>query len=78
MVLGVVFDPNRDEIFVAKEGGGGARLNGNLIGDGGSLSKEKNEIELRDAILCVGCPPDPEAFAKNLKVGNGPRSLLLS
>ena len=48
--LGVVFDPSRQELFVA-ERGGGARLNGVPL----SVSAESN---LGDAMLCTGFPYD--------------------
>ena len=48
--LGVVFDPSRQELFVA-ERGGGARLNGAPL----AVSAESN---LGDAMLCTGFPYD--------------------
>ncbi len=48
--LGVVFDPSRQELFVA-ERGAGARLNGVPL----SVSAESN---LSDALLCTGFPYD--------------------
>ena len=48
--LGVVFDPSRQELFVA-ERGGGARLNGGLL----TVSTETN---LGDSMLCTGFPYD--------------------
>jgi len=48
--LGVVFDPSRQELFVA-ERGAGARLNGVPL----SVSAESN---LGDALLCTGFPYD--------------------
>ena len=48
--LGVVFDPSRQELFVA-ERGGGARLNGTLL----TVSAETN---LGDSMLCTGFPYD--------------------
>ena len=48
--VGVVFDPNRDELFVA-ERGSGARLNGVPL----SVSSEMN---IGDAMLCTGFPYD--------------------
>ena len=58
--LGVVFDPNRDELFVARRGRGYATLNGerlrcarpDLVSGGKGL---------RDAVLCVGNPPEVSA-----------------
>lgn len=51
--LGVVFDPNRDELFVA-ERGGGARLNGSPLA-------VSSESRLGDAMLCTGFPYDVQA-----------------
>ena len=48
--LGVVFDPSRQELFVA-ERGGGARLNGVPL----AVSVESN---LGDSMLCTGFPYD--------------------
>jgi len=48
--LGVIFDPSRQELFVA-ERGGGARLNGALL----TVSTETN---LGDSMLCTGFPYD--------------------
>ena len=48
--VGVVFDPNRDELFVA-ERGAGARLNGSPI----AVSSENQIV---DAMLCTGFPYD--------------------
>ena len=48
--LGVIFDPSRQELFVA-ERGGGARLNGTLL----TVSTETN---LGDSMLCTGFPYD--------------------
>ena len=48
--LGVVFDPSRQELFVA-ERGGGARLNGVPL----RVSAETNLV---DAMLCTGFPYD--------------------
>ena len=49
VVLGVVYDPVRDELFVA-ERGAGARLNGGRIAVSGRR-------ELRDALIATGFPP---------------------
>ncbi len=59
--LGCVYDPSRDEMFVARRGYG-ASLNGT------PFSSAKVKLGLRDSILCVGSPPDPKAFARNLNV----------
>ena len=48
--LGVVFDPSRQELFVA-ERGGGARLNGAPL-------KVSAKDDLVDAMLCTGFPYD--------------------
>ena len=50
IVLGVVFDPNRQELFVA-ERGQGARLNGSPL-------RVSSEPRLVDAMLCTGFPYD--------------------
>ena len=49
VVLGVVYDPVRDEMFVAQRGVG-ARLNGGRI----NVSSRR---ELRDALVATGFPP---------------------
>lgn len=54
LVLGVVYEPNRDELFVAEKGGG-ATLNGRKI----SVSKEDN---LKRSLLSTG-------FAYNVQEG---------
>lgn len=51
--VGVVFDPNRDELFVA-ERSAGARLNGSPI----SVTSERQIV---DAMLCTGFPYDVHA-----------------
>lgn len=48
LVLGVVYDPSRDELFVARRGGG-AYLNGRRI----SVSRE---LTLGDALVATGVP----------------------
>ena len=50
VVLGVVFDPNRQELFVA-ERGHGARLNGSPL-------RVSSATQLVDAMLCTGFPYD--------------------
>lgn len=50
VVVGAVYDPTRQELFVA-ERGGGARLNGALM----SVS---TSTDLLDAMLCTGFPYD--------------------
>src|SRR5215467_8599616 len=49
VVVGVVYDPTRDELFVARRGAG-ARLNGGAI----SVS---HRAQLRDGLLVTGFPP---------------------
>lgn len=51
--IGVVFDPNRDELFVA-ERGGGARLNGSPLA-------VSSETRLGDSMLCTGFPYDVQS-----------------
>lgn len=64
MQLGVIFDPNRDELFSANQGDG-ARLNGVEI--------QPSDVDsLSDAMLVaslpIGATPDHPAVAKFLKV----------
>ena len=60
LVLGVIYDPTRDEMFAA-ERGGGATLNGRRI--------RVSEIsDLNEALLCTGYPYDVRGrgdFARN-------------
>ncbi|HXG85145.1 MAG TPA: inositol monophosphatase family protein [Pyrinomonadaceae bacterium] len=60
IVLGVTFDPTRDELFAAEKGRG-ATLNGRKI-------QVSETTELRDALLCTGFPYDAaqrENFARH-------------
>jgi myo-inositol-1(or 4)-monophosphatase len=50
VVVGVVYDPTRDELFAA-ERGGGATLNGRSL-------RVSETSELNDALLCTGFPYD--------------------
>jgi myo-inositol-1(or 4)-monophosphatase len=50
VVLGVVYDPTRDELFAA-ERGGGATLNGRVL-------RVSETDELNGALLCTGFPYD--------------------
>ncbi len=59
MVVGVVFDPILDEMFVA-EVGGGAYLNGRPLG----VSKTDRLIE---GLLCTGFPYDRSFFGTSLR-----------
>lgn len=61
-VLGVVYDPMRDELFVA-ERGGGATLNGAPI-------HATMEDELLRSLLATGFPYDPNTRAEALAVWN--------
>jgi myo-inositol-1(or 4)-monophosphatase len=58
-IIGVIYDPLRDEMFAA-ERGAGATLNGRRI-------KVSNVTELRRALVCTGFPYNPhgvEEFAR--------------
>ena len=61
--LGVVFDPNRDELFLARRGQGYATLNGQRL-----TCARPAVSRMKDAVLCVGNPPEPSAFARNVEV----------
>jgi len=75
--VGVVFDPSHGECFTAIRGKG-AYLNGERFKDGhdnGDVSVEPPlssppapPLALKDAVLCVGCPPLPSAFQRNVHV----------
>ncbi len=60
-VLGVIFDPHKDEIFVAIDGKG-AYCNQTPIG---TLSG--SEACLKDTIVNAGCPADPNAFEASMR-----------
>jgi myo-inositol-1(or 4)-monophosphatase len=58
VVIGVVYDPTRDELFVAQRGGG-ARRNGGAIA-------VSSRPQLRDGLLVTGFPPLGGAEPPNL------------
>lgn len=55
-VLGIVFDPERDECFIAEKGQG-AKLNGNRV------EMNNENIPLKDAVACVDLKRLPENLA---------------
>ena len=59
-LLGVVYDPLRDELFVAVRGQG-ATCNGRPIQVATGVK------HLKDALINAGCPADPAAFATSVK-----------
>jgi myo-inositol-1(or 4)-monophosphatase len=59
VVVGVIFDPHRDELFTAVKGGG-AQMNGRNIRVG-------DEDKLSDAIVAMGSPPGDESMQMSLK-----------
>jgi len=61
VVVGVIFDPHRDEVFAAQKGQG-ARLNGQPI----QVSGEE-ESKLGDAIVAMGSPPAEESMEMSLR-----------
>jgi myo-inositol-1(or 4)-monophosphatase len=58
VVVGVIYDPHRDELFTATEGGG-SFLNGNPITVG-------EQSELGDAVVAMGSPPGEESMKMSL------------
>ncbi len=63
VILGVVFDPMRDELFVA-ERGQGATLNGQTIAVSGTDRLERS-------LLGTGFAYDPDERAENARIWNG-------
>ncbi|GAX19335.1 myo-inositol-1(or 4)-monophosphatase [Fistulifera solaris] len=60
-IVGVIYDPNSDEMFSAIRGHG-AYLNNNI-----PLVVAKTTTDIKDAIINAGCPSDPNAFAVSMK-----------
>ncbi len=58
VVVGVIYDPHRDELFTATKGGG-SFLNGEKITVG-------DQSELGDAVVAMGSPPAEESMAMSL------------
>lgn len=58
VVVGVIYDPHRDELFTAMKGYG-AKLNGETIQVG-------HQTELGDAIVAMGSPPAAESLQMSL------------
>lgn len=59
VVVGVIFDPHRDELFTATKGGG-AQMNGKDIRVG-------HQDRLADALVAMGSPPGEESMQMSLK-----------
>lgn len=60
LIVGVVYDPSRDELFVAEKGKG-AYLRGRRTG-------VSQELKLSDSLIATGFPPSkPEALQANLR-----------
>eukprot|EP00535_Pseudo-nitzschia_heimii_P002292 CAMPEP_0197188378 /NCGR_PEP_ID=MMETSP1423-20130617/17686_1 /TAXON_ID=476441 /ORGANISM="Pseudo-nitzschia heimii, Strain UNC1101" /LENGTH=560 /DNA_ID=CAMNT_0042640187 /DNA_START=109 /DNA_END=1791 /DNA_ORIENTATION=+ len=64
-LVGVIYDPHRDEMFVAVHGRG-AYCNRKRIGTSG-MAAGSTPAALRDTIVNAGCPADPNAFAASLR-----------
>ena len=60
-IVGVIYDPNADEMFSAIRGQG-AFLNNNV-----PISAAKTITNIKDAIVNAGCPADPNAFEISMK-----------
>ncbi|MCM3784905.1 inositol monophosphatase [Neobacillus mesonae] len=61
VIVGVIYDPMRDELFVAEKGKG-AYVHGNRM-------KVSAEESLSDSLVAIGFPPDPEfALPANMAV----------
>jgi len=60
-MIGVIYDPHKDEMFVAVDGKG-AYCNGKLMGKSSSAKSS-----LRDTIVNGGCPADPNAFEASMR-----------
>ena len=58
VVVGVIYDPHRDELFTATKGGG-SFLNGSPIQVGG-------QAKLGDAVVAMGSPPGEESLKMSL------------
>ena len=58
VVVGVIYDPHRDELFTATEGGG-SFLNGDPITVG-------EQSELGDSVVAMGSPPGEESMKMSL------------
>jgi myo-inositol-1(or 4)-monophosphatase len=61
-LIGVIYDPHKDEMFVAVSGKG-AYCNQKPIGTNSGSSSSS----LRDTIVNAGCPADPNAFAASMR-----------
>lgn len=59
VVIGVIYDPHRDELFTAQQGHG-ATLNGVPITVG-------TQADLGEAIVAMGSPPAPTSLAMSLR-----------
>lgn len=60
-IVGVIYDPNADEMFSAIRGQG-AYLNNDV-----PISAAKTITNIKDAIINAGCPADPNAFEVSMK-----------
>ena len=60
-LVGVVYDPLRDEMFTATEGGGGAKLNGHSI-------TVSSEATLERSVVATGFPYDHDEHTDELAV----------
>jgi myo-inositol-1(or 4)-monophosphatase len=59
VVVGVIYDPHRDEMFTATKGGG-SFLNGKSI-------KVGEQSDIGDAVIAMGSPPGEESMQMSLK-----------
>ena len=74
--MGCVYDPNRDELFLARRGCG-ATLNGRPMKNTAAAEQQQQQgaalgelksSPLKDVVMCVGNPPEPTAFHHNIEV----------
>lgn len=73
-VVGVVYDPHRNEMFTAIKGRG-AYLNtdSNSMNSKNNMKKDRRlqvtraVTDVKDAIINAGCPADPNAFAASMR-----------
>lgn len=59
VVVGVIYDPSRDELFLA-ERGKGAYVHGRKMG-------VSEEAALKDSLIATGFPPDLQALPRNME-----------
>jgi len=62
-LIGVIYDPHKDEMFVAVDGKG-AYCNKKLLN---KMSIASGSSSLKDTIVNAGCPADPNAFEASMR-----------